>query len=57
VLAAKTALAIRVDAMGETTDTSVGIENRSKVEARLRQLEGGELKGGEGDGPAGVLRF
>ena len=41
VLAAKTALAIRVDALGEGTDASVGLEGRNKVEARLRQLEGG----------------
>ncbi|EWM24974.1 nucleolar protein expressed [Nannochloropsis gaditana] len=41
VLAAKTALAIRVDAMGDETDTSMGEEARSKVEFRLRQLEGG----------------
>jgi nucleolar protein 58 len=31
VLAAKTALAIRVDAMGETTDTTLGLESRAKV--------------------------
>lgn len=42
VLAAKTALAIRVDAMGEVTDTTIGIESKAKVEARLRQLEGGK---------------
>ena len=31
VLAAKTALAIRVDAMGEVTDTTLGMESRAKV--------------------------
>ncbi|CAN0135807.1 unnamed protein product, partial [Ectocarpus sp. 13 AM-2016] len=41
VLAAKCALAIRVDALADETDTSIGIESRSKVEMRLRQLEGG----------------
>lgn len=45
VLAAKAALAIRVDALtDETTDeleTTIGYEGRAKVEARLRQLEGG----------------
>mmetsp|Transcript_3133 Transcript_3133/g.4010 ORF Transcript_3133/g.4010 Transcript_3133/m.4010 type:complete len:525 (-) Transcript_3133:198-1772(-) len=41
VLAAKTALAIRVDAMGETTDTSIGFESRTKVESRIRSLDGG----------------
>eukprot|EP00198_Chlamydomonas_reinhardtii_P001017 XP_001690352.1 nucleolar protein, component of C/D snoRNPs [Chlamydomonas reinhardtii] len=40
VLAAKCALAIRVDALGDTSDATVGIEARQKVEARLRQLEG-----------------
>ncbi|KAK9839891.1 hypothetical protein WJX74_003108 [Apatococcus lobatus] len=40
VLAAKSALAIRVDALGDSSDASVGLENRAKVEARLRQLEG-----------------
>lgn len=45
VLAAKAALAIRVDALSddtdETLDTTIGFEGRAKVEARLRQLEGG----------------
>merc|ERR1719199_549965 len=40
VLAAKTALAIRVDALGESSEVSIGIEMRAKVEQRLRQLEG-----------------
>eukprot|EP00898_Chlorokybus_atmophyticus_P002268 jgi/Chlat1/3041/Chrsp208S00235 len=43
VLAAKCALSIRVDALGDAPDASVGIENRAKVEARLRQLEGRAL--------------
>ncbi|CAN0099540.1 unnamed protein product, partial [Phaeothamnion confervicola] len=37
VLAAKTSLAIRVDAMGETTDTTIGIESRAKVRQRARK--------------------
>jgi len=45
VLAAKAALAIRVDALTDETvddmDTTIGYEGRAKVEARLRQLEGG----------------
>ena len=40
VLAAKTALAVRVDALGDDPDTTIGMESRAKVEARLRQLEG-----------------
>lgn len=53
VLAAKASLAIRVDALSDDTaagdeiDTTVGYEGRAKVEARLRQLDGGtHLSGG-----------
>ncbi|XP_057495526.1 probable nucleolar protein 5-2 isoform X2 [Actinidia eriantha] len=42
-LAAKTALAIRYDALGDNQDNSMGLENRAKLEARLRNLEGREL--------------
>ncbi|CAL0304248.1 unnamed protein product [Lupinus luteus] len=42
-LAAKAALAIRFDALGDPQDNSVGLENRLKLEARLRSLEGKEL--------------
>lgn len=38
VLAAKCALAIRVDALGDTTDASVGLEAREKVGACCRHL-------------------
>merc|ERR1712055_304269 len=41
MLAAKAALATRVDALGEETNTDLGIEHRAKVESRIRQLEGG----------------
>ena len=41
VLAAKTALAIRVDAMGDNDGPTIAIESRVKVEARIRQLEQG----------------
>ncbi|CAI5528919.1 unnamed protein product [Closterium sp. Naga37s-1] len=40
VLAAKCSLAIRVDALGDATEPTVGIEGRAKIEQRLRQLEG-----------------
>jgi len=50
VLAAKASLAIRVDALTDETseeiDTTVGFEGRAKVEARLRQLEGGAMPAG-----------
>ncbi|CAL9125434.1 unnamed protein product [Musa textilis] len=42
-LAAKTALAIRYDALGDGQDNTMGLENRAKLEARLRVLEGREL--------------
>uniref|UniRef100_A0A7S0NG10 Nop domain-containing protein n=1 Tax=Phaeocystis antarctica TaxID=33657 RepID=A0A7S0NG10_9EUKA len=40
VLAAKCALSIRVDALGDTSEPTVGYEGRLKVEERLRQLQG-----------------
>ncbi|KCV69438.1 hypothetical protein H696_03867 [Fonticula alba] len=40
VLAAKTALSIRVDALGDKDSVDIATEARAKVEARLRQLEG-----------------
>uniref|UniRef100_A0A7N0RFP6 Nucleolar protein 58 n=1 Tax=Kalanchoe fedtschenkoi TaxID=63787 RepID=A0A7N0RFP6_KALFE len=42
-LAAKAALAIRCDALGDNEDNSIGVESRLKLEARLRNLEGREL--------------
>ncbi|TVT98587.1 hypothetical protein EJB05_56084, partial [Eragrostis curvula] len=42
-LAAKTALAIRYDALGDGEDNSIGLESRVKLETRLRILEGKEL--------------
>ncbi|KAG5549360.1 hypothetical protein RHGRI_014641 [Rhododendron griersonianum] len=42
-LAAKSALAIRYDALGDSQDNSMGLENRVKLEARLRNLEGRDL--------------
>lgn len=42
-LAAKAALAIRYDALADSQDNSMGLENRAKLEARLRVLEGREL--------------
>lgn len=48
VLAAKCALSIRVDALGEGSEATIGIESREKVEARLRQLEGKTLGAASG---------
>ncbi len=43
-LAAKTALAIRVDALGEDDNAEIGLESRAKLEARVRQLEEGVVR-------------
>merc|ERR1712106_566761 len=43
MLAAKAALATRVDALGEETNTDLGIEHRAKVESRIRMLESGQV--------------
>ena len=39
MLAAKAALAIRVDALGEDNNTELGIEQKAKLESRLRAME------------------
>jgi len=41
VLAAKTSLAVRVDALGETDHVTIGLKARAAVERRLKQLEAG----------------
>merc|ERR1719481_2267834 len=43
MLATKASLATRVDALGEETNTDLGIEHRAKVESRIRQLESGDV--------------
>lgn len=53
VLAAKTALAIRVDALGENSGPTIALESRIKVEARLRQLEGGQQRASIASGTNG----
>jgi len=44
MLAAKAALAARVDALGEETSVALGTEHRAYLEARIRQLETGDKK-------------
>ncbi|KAG8297645.1 Nucleolar protein 58 [Homalodisca vitripennis] len=44
MLAAKAALACRVDALGEDTNLDLGAEHKAKLEARLRLLEDGNLR-------------
>ena len=43
MLASKTALAIRYDALGEDISTEMGVENRAKLEIRVRNLEEGKV--------------
>lgn len=52
MLAAKAALATRVDALGEDGTFDLGTEHRAKLEARLRILEEGNLKRISGTGKA-----
>lgn len=50
MLAAKAALAIRVDALGEDVNNEMGIEHRAGLEKRLQQLEQGFVKKISGTG-------
>ncbi|XP_053385773.1 nucleolar protein 58-like [Mercenaria mercenaria] len=52
MLAAKTALAIRVDALGEDTNAELGLEHRAKLERRARELEEGKSRRISGSGKA-----
>jgi nucleolar protein 58 len=53
-LAAKCALCVRVDALRDTSDGSLGIQNRASLEGRIKKLEiiasGGVIKKGSGQG-------
>lgn len=52
MLAAKTSLAIRYDALGEDTNAEMGVENRAKLEVRLRYLEEKGIRRISGSGKA-----
>lgn len=52
MLAAKAALATRVDALGEETHVKLGLNHRAKLEKRLRELEEGNVKRISGTGKA-----
>ncbi|KDR23571.1 nucleolar protein 58 [Zootermopsis nevadensis] len=52
MLAAKAALATRVDALGEDCSLDLGAEHKVKVEARIRFLEEGNLRRISGTGKA-----
>ena len=55
MLAAKAALAIRVDALGEDTNVELGMEHRAMLEKRMKALEDGKV--GIGGEPEGLLSF
>ncbi|XP_049784253.1 nucleolar protein 58 [Schistocerca cancellata] len=52
MLAAKAALATRVDALGEDSSMDMGVEHKAKLEAKLRLLEEGNLRRISGTGKA-----
>ncbi|CAH1954032.1 unnamed protein product [Acanthoscelides obtectus] len=52
MLAAKAALATRVDALGEDGSSVLGLEHKAKLESKLRQLEEGNVKRISGTGKA-----
>lgn len=52
MLAAKASLATRVDALGEDINFDLGVEHKTKLEARLRVLEEGNLRRISGTGKA-----
>merc|ERR1719295_868752 len=58
MLAAKASLACRVDALGEEAEASaeLGMEQRMKIEARIRQLEGGNTYKVSGRGKQAATR-
>lgn len=54
MLAAKAALAIRVDALGEDTNVELGMEHRAMLEKRMRSLEEGKARKSTGSGKTPV---
>jgi len=59
LVAAKAALATRIDALGDTTEANEALTYKEKVEARLRQLEGGKTRAlsGTGKGKAAEQKY
>ena len=45
MLAAKAALAVRVDALADESTLELGVEHRAKLEARLKHMEEGSVSG------------
>lgn len=52
MLAAKAALATRVDALGDDVNVDLGAEHKAKLEARLREMEEGNIRRISGTGKA-----
>ncbi len=52
-LAAKCALCIRYDALGESTDGAFGVANKAYIEAKLKQFEGTAAKAPAAAKPVG----
>jgi nucleolar protein 58 len=52
MLAAKTALATRVDALGEDASSELGIEHKAALTVRLKELEEGSQRRISGTGKA-----
>lgn len=50
MLASKSALACRVDALGESLGNELGVEHKAKLEARLKMLEEGRVRKLSGTG-------
>ena len=50
MLAAKSSLAARYDVLGDDVNTEMGIQNRAKIEARIRFLEEGGMSKISGTG-------
>ena len=52
MLAAKTSLCVRVDALSEDSECAIGIASRAMVEERVHQCEMGQLRRVSGTGKA-----
>jgi len=44
MLAAKTSLAVRYDALGEDGSQEIGLQGRAMIENRLREVEQGQVR-------------
>jgi len=56
-LAAKCALSVRVDALGESPDASVGLQAKTYIETRMRNLESGKFAKVSGSGKQNQQKY